>query len=223
MEIKNKRQGDEREDISHNHKFAKTGEGENDIFPMEFGSNRSKRFQEGSYGGFGLQYSESDNSKKSNIINPQSINDSMIEEERINVKELHQMEKEQEEQLRDWKKQEEIFEFKQAVLKSKIRIENNRSKTIDQLAMLYLIVDKHIAIPYDVKSDSNRYPYKLFERMKLSDLQQLKTEVDVFQKLRHDSRIHDDYWNSIKELLEIKIVQEFSKKTLFQYSNLLYS
>ena len=200
MESRSIRQGEGAEDNFRPRKFAKTGEAENEVFPMEFGTNRSKRFQEGSFANFDTSFAESASNSRPEVIHTQVNRNSDIEEERINVRELHQMEREQEEQLRDWKKQEEIFEFKQTVLKSKIRIENSRSKTIDQIAMLYLVIDKHISIPYDIKSDLVRFPYKIFERMKLADLQQLKSEIDNFLKLRHDSNIHDDYWNSIKEL-----------------------
>ena len=94
--------------------------------PMEFGSRRFNKSTEDVdvYTSKHRQKQEQDN------FLPSQGKD--VTEQRINVQDLYKMEQQQEEEYKSWKEKEELFEFEQAILRSKIRLENNRDKPIDK-------------------------------------------------------------------------------------------
>jgi hypothetical protein len=161
MESGNKRMREEGESL--NAKRTKVDEDDRQEFipniPMDFGTNRQmRRLRRGSDDEFVPQ---SINQEEVTQAINSSLKELGVEEERVNVKELYKLESKQKEEFNSWKKKEEEFEFKQMVLRSKIRLENNRPKHIDLLAKLYLILDSHIPISGDIKSEFVRYPYRL--------------------------------------------------------------
>jgi len=165
-------------EMQDNKRF-KTSEYEDgkEIMPMEFGTNKFKQKQP--------EGSRDNRDAFRQALHSSHMQDSSnakggLQEERINVKELYQIEKKQEAEFVDWKKKEDAFEFKQMVLRSKIRLEDNRAKPVDLLAKLYLVLDDHLEIPGDIKTDAVRYPFKIFDKLKVEELFSLKADLDVY-------------------------------------------
>lgn len=175
--------------------------------PMEFGTNRYKQ----KHSGFESEKPDGDAYQKSlhkTHMEQESMTNNNDEDiERINVKDLYKHEKESEAEFINWKKKEDEFEFKQMVLRSKIRLEDNRAKNIDLLARLYLILDGHLEIPGDFETDTIRYPYLALDLMKVDDLVNLKPDLLTYQNSEIDSFIHKDYWKSIRQLYDLKIMR----------------
>ena len=187
------------------HKRFKQYEGEElkQSMPMEFGHSKFKNKNSD------INQDNSDTFQQalhSTHIQESTTNNG-VEEERINVKDLYKIEKQQKDELNDWKKKEDQFEFQQMVLRSKIRLEDGRAQPIDLLAKLYLIMDNHMEIPGDIQNEEVRYPFKLFDRIKVEELVSLKTDLGVYVEANTGSQIHNDYWDSIKQLYDNKIMK----------------
>jgi hypothetical protein len=102
------------------------------------------------------------------------------------------MEQEREEEFNTWKAKEQRFELEQALLKSKIRIEKGRPKPMDKLTKLYLILQKELAIPGDIKSDAIKCPYLVLDKLNYEDLQQVHGEIENHFNLIEGSSVPSD-------------------------------
>jgi len=174
------------------------------MIPMDFGTNRSKRVTTRPEVDFGEPDQELDVEQANTAIR-QSVKEDGVKEERMTVKDLYNLEKQQKNDFDNWKKKEEEFEYKQMILRSKIRVESGRGVHIDYLAKMYLVIDGHLAIGNDFKLDKVRKPYLLFGKLKVDQMQSLKSQIDEFLNSRHNSAIHDDYWPCIKTLHDVKV------------------
>ena len=170
-----KRQPESYDNINETNKRQKINENtENDYIPIEFGNNKTKwkNVNKSNFDTIGFARNTIPIIDKDANLNP--YDDQISAEQRVTMQELDRLEKQQEIEFDNWKKKEEIFEFKQAILRSKLRLENNsRIKPIDTVAHLYLILDKHMAITKSFITEKLKYPYKLFGDLKYEDLKQL--------------------------------------------------
>ncbi|CAK9304550.1 unnamed protein product [Gordionus sp. m RMFG-2023] len=106
--------------------------------------------------------------------------------------ELIQREKEAA-QFKEWEKQEDKFHLEQALLRSEIRISDNRAKPIDLLA-------KYISNTSEDLNLEMHEPYTYLNGLNLSDLEDLLEDIKVYIELEQGQNV--DYWKDITVIVE---------------------
>jgi len=118
-------------------------------------------------------------------------------EEREKEMELIQREKESE-YYKEWEKQEDRFHLEQALLRSKIRIQNGRAKPIDLLA-------KYISAEEDELAIEMHEPYTYLNGLTIADLEDLIEDIKVYLELQNEKNI--DYWKDITIICEEELAK----------------
>lgn len=96
-------------------------------------------------------------------------------------------------QFKEWEKQEDIFHLQQALLRSKIRIEDGRAKPIDLLAKYISTEDEDLAVEM-------HEPYTYLNGLTIRDLEDLLEDIKVYMELEKGKNL--DYWNDITIIVE---------------------
>ncbi|UYV69194.1 CACTIN [Cordylochernes scorpioides] len=96
-------------------------------------------------------------------------------------------------QFKEWEKQEDIFHLQQAILRSKIRIEDGRAKAIDLLAR-YISAEEG-----DLTVEMNE-PYIYLNGLSISDLEDLQEDIRVYKELENGR--NQDYWKDLEIIAE---------------------
>lgn len=96
-------------------------------------------------------------------------------------------------QFQEWEKQEDIFHLQQALLRSKIRIEDGRAKPIDLLAKYISTEDEDLAVEM-------HEPYTYLNGLTIRDLEDLLEDIKVYMELEKGKNL--DYWNDITIIVE---------------------
>lgn len=111
------------------------------------------------------------------------------DEQRFNIRELDMLEQSQAKEFEEWKCKEEMFEFKQAVIRAKIKIskftillnsfdsDSNRAKEIDKIFHLYLFLDNHIELDSKFLKEHVKFPYKVLEKLNFETLKSVRNEI----------------------------------------------
>ncbi|KAJ5287724.1 hypothetical protein N7478_003410 [Penicillium angulare] len=106
----------------------------------------------------------------------------------------------EDEQVREWVAQEDIFVLKQAKKKAEIRVKEGRAKPIDWLTVTLRVIDPTRDPLDDEIADSELDvvdPDGVFEGLSESELQDLEHDIETFIKLETNSR-NRDYWQTMK-------------------------
>ncbi|GAB6028533.1 hypothetical protein CHUAL_002680 [Chamberlinius hualienensis] len=108
--------------------------------------------------------------------------------------EMQRMQREKEAaQFKEWEKQEDTFHLQQALLRSKIRIDDGRAKPIDLLAKYISAEDEDLAIEM-------LEPYACLNGLSIHDLEDLLEDIKVYMELEKGKNL--DYWNDITIIVE---------------------
>ena len=102
----------------------------------------------------------------------------------------------EDEQVREWVAQEDIFVLKQAKKKAEIRVKEGRAKPIDWLTVTLRVIDPTRNPLDDEIADSELDvvdPDGVFEGLSQSQLQDLEHDIETFIKLETNAR-NRDYW-----------------------------
>ncbi|CAH1797477.1 unnamed protein product, partial [Owenia fusiformis] len=118
-------------------------------------------------------------------------------EERQNEQELMQREKEVE-YYHKWESQEDTFHLQQAMLRSKIRIQDGRAKPIDLLA-------KYISAEDDEMELEMHEPYSYLNGLSIEDLEDLLEDIKVYGELEQGKNA--DYWRDITIITDDELVK----------------
>ncbi|KAF3928471.1 hypothetical protein ABW20_dc0106258 [Dactylellina cionopaga] len=110
----------------------------------------------------------------------------------------------EEEQMREWVSQEDIFVLKQAKKKAEIRVKEGRAKPIDFLAVNLRVIDND-RNPLDDEIDDADLdivdPEGVFEGLSDTELQNLEKDIEVYLQLE-TSRDNREYWNTMKVICQ---------------------
>lgn len=100
------------------------------------------------------------------------------------------------EQVREWVAQEDIFVLKQAKKKAEIRVKEGRAKPIDWLAVTLRVIDPTRDPLDDEIADSELDlidPDGVFEGLAQSQLAELEKDIETFLGLESNSQ-NRDFW-----------------------------
>lgn len=102
----------------------------------------------------------------------------------------------EDEQVREWVAQEDIFVLKQAKKKAEIRVKEGRAKPIDWLAVTLRVIDPTRNPLDDEIADSELDlvdPDGVFEGLSQGQLADLEKDIDTFLHLEHNNQ-NKDFW-----------------------------
>lgn len=102
----------------------------------------------------------------------------------------------EDEQVREWVAQEDVFVLKQAKKKAEIRVKEGRAKPIDWLAITLRIIDPTRNPLDDEISDSDLDlidPEGVFEGLSQAELVELEKDIDTFLSLERSQK-NRDFW-----------------------------
>ena len=124
------------------------------------------------------------------------------------------------EQFKEWEKQEDHFHLKQAKLRSKLRIKEDRAKPIDLLARYINAFGDDIGAEEDVNKTEQMVaeafePYYYLNGLRISDLEDLAEDIKVYMTL--DSRNNLQYWKDLQVIVDdelYKLRKAQSKNTV---------
>lgn len=123
--------------------------------------------------------------------------------------ELNQLQ--EDEQVRQWVAQEDVFVLKQAKKRAEIRVKEGRAKPIDWLAVILRVIDPTRNALDDEISDSDLDlidPEGVFEGLSQAQLAELEKDFDTFLTLE-ESEKNRDFWKvSRKETYERQKVNQ---------------
>lgn len=108
----------------------------------------------------------------------------------------------EDEQVREWVAQEDVFVLKQAKKKAEIRVKEGRAKPIDWLAVTLRIIDPTRNPLDDEISDSDLDlidPEGVFEGLSQPQLVELEKDIDTFLSLEQSQK-NRDFWKVSKSL-----------------------
>ncbi|ODM18917.1 hypothetical protein SI65_05534 [Aspergillus cristatus] len=106
----------------------------------------------------------------------------------------------EDEQVREWVAQEDIFVLKQAKKKAEIRVKEGRAKPIDWLAVTLRVIDPTRNPLDDEIADSELDlvdPDGVFEGLSQGQLGDLEKDIDTFLHLENNSQ-NKDFWKTMK-------------------------
>ncbi|KAL2801364.1 mid region of cactin-domain-containing protein [Aspergillus keveii] len=106
----------------------------------------------------------------------------------------------EDERVREWVAQEDIFVLKQAKKKAEIRVKEGRAKPIDWLTVMLRVIDPTRNPLDDEIADSELDlidPEGVFEGLSKSQLGDLEKDIDIFLGLESNSQ-NRDYWKTMK-------------------------
>ncbi|KAF4157066.1 hypothetical protein CNMCM6069_005964 [Aspergillus lentulus] len=106
----------------------------------------------------------------------------------------------EDEQLREWVAQEDMFVLKQAKKKAEIRVKEGRAKPIDWLTVTLRVIDPTRNPLDDEIADSELDlvdPDGVFEGLSQSQLLDLEKDIDTFLSLEKNSQ-NRDFWKTMK-------------------------
>lgn len=96
-------------------------------------------------------------------------------------------------QFQEWEKQEDIFHLQQAILRSKIRIEDGRAKPIDLLA-------RYISAEEEDFGVEMLEPYIYLNGLTIQDLEDLQEDIKVYMELENSRNL--SYWRDVQIIVE---------------------
>ena len=102
----------------------------------------------------------------------------------------------EDEQVREWVAQEDIFVLKQAKKKAEIRVKEGRAKPIDWLAVTLRVIDPTRDPLDDEIADSELDlvdPDGVFEGLSQGQLGDLEKDIDIFLHLENNSQ-NREFW-----------------------------
>ncbi|CAG2168881.1 unnamed protein product, partial [Oppiella nova] len=123
--------------------------------------------------------------------------------------EMSRMQREKEaEQFKEWEKQEDIFHLKQAKLRSKLRINENRAKPIDLLARYISAFGDDIGVDEESEKTEKTEematdlvePYLCLNGLRINDLEDLFEDIKVYMTL--DSQKNLEFWKDLQIIVE---------------------
>ncbi|EWC43560.1 hypothetical protein DRE_01447 [Drechslerella stenobrocha 248] len=110
----------------------------------------------------------------------------------------------EEEQMREWVSQEDIFVLKQAKKKAEIRVKEGRAKAIDFLAVNLRVIDRD-RNPLDDEIDDADLdivdPDGVFEGLSEAELENLEKDIDAYLELE-TNRDNKEYWTTMKVICQ---------------------
>nr|XP_006826020.1 PREDICTED: cactin-like isoform X2 [Saccoglossus kowalevskii] len=119
-------------------------------------------------------------------------------EERDRELEVMQRLKENE-QYKEWEQQEDSFHLQQAKMRSKIRIQDGRAKSIDLLAQYISAEDE------DDLAVEMHEPYKVLHGLSIVDLEDLLEDIKVYIELEQGKNV--DFWKDMTIITEDELVK----------------
>lgn len=96
-------------------------------------------------------------------------------------------------QFQEWEKQEDIFHLQQAILRSKIRIDDGRAKPIDLLA-------RYISAEGEDFGVEMLEPYIYLNGLTVEDLEDLQEDIKVYMELENSRNL--SYWRDVQIIVE---------------------
>ncbi|KAL3227880.1 hypothetical protein MRX96_003831 [Rhipicephalus microplus] len=96
-------------------------------------------------------------------------------------------------QFQEWEKQEDNFHLQQAILRSKIRIEDGRAKPIDLLA-------RYISAEGEDFGVDMLEPYIYLNGLTMEDLEDLQEDIKVYMELENSRNL--SYWRDLQIIVE---------------------
>lgn len=122
----------------------------------------------------------------------------------------------EDEQVREWVAQEDIFVLKQAKKKAEIRVKDGRAKPIDWLTVTLRVIDPTRDPLDDEIADSELDvvdPDGVFEGLSQSQLQELEHDIETFVKLETNAR-NRDYWQVCYNSASCSSFESFPELTM---------
>ncbi|KAK6340104.1 hypothetical protein TWF730_001875 [Orbilia blumenaviensis] len=110
----------------------------------------------------------------------------------------------EEEQMREWVSQEDVFVLKQAKKKAEIRVKEGRAKAIDFLAVNLRVIDKD-RNPLDDEIDDADLdivdPEGVFEGLSDGELESLEKDIGIYLDLETNKE-NKEYWMTMKVICQ---------------------
>ena len=128
----------------------------------------------------------------------QKVKESRLQREKEREERQEQLDMEQRERDNEkfskWQEKEDEFHLDQAMMRSKIRIQDGRAKPIDLLA-------KYISAEEDVDAIEMHEPYTYLNGLTVTDLEDLLADIKVYNELDTSTR-NQDFWSDIVVIVE---------------------
>ena len=94
----------------------------------------------------------------------------------------------------------EEFNLQQAVLRTKLRVKNNREEAIDFVSKVILMVFGLLPLELDLISTEFRQSYMIYPALSVDQLERLMKEIGDYERIKPDSEKFRQFWEAQREL-----------------------
>ncbi|XP_078181118.1 cactus-binding carboxy-terminal, cactin [Carex rostrata] len=109
-------------------------------------------------------------------------------------------------EYQDWEKKEEEFHFDQSKVRSKIRLQEGRTKPID-----VLLKNLNFAEEFDIELDE---PYTVFKGLTVKEMEELREDIKMHLDLDTDSPINVEYWEALIVICDWELLEAQKRDAL---------
>ncbi|KAF3324430.1 cactin [Carex littledalei] len=109
-------------------------------------------------------------------------------------------------EFQDWEKKEEEFHFDQSKVRSKIRLQEGRTKPID-----VLLKNLNFAEEFDIELDE---PYTVFKGLTVKEMEELREDIKMHLDLDTDSPINVEYWEALIVICDWELLEAQKRDAL---------
>ncbi|KAJ4746211.1 Cactin [Rhynchospora pubera] len=109
-------------------------------------------------------------------------------------------------EFQDWEKKEEEFHFDQSKVRSKIRLQEGRTKPID-----VLLKNLNFAEDFDIELDE---PYMVFKGLTVKEMEELREDIKMHLDLDTESPINVEYWEALIVICDWELLEARKRDAL---------
>ena len=99
----------------------------------------------------------------------------------------------------------EEFNMQQAVLRTKLRVKNNREEAIDFIAKVILMVFGLMPLELDFLTSEFRQSYVIYPALSVEQLERLMQEIGDYELILADNRTFREFWAAHRELCKLQL------------------
>jgi len=104
-----------------------------------------------------------------------------------------------------WEMQVEKFNLRQAILRTKLRVQNNREEPIDFVAKVILTIFGLLPLGADFKSQEYSHAYKIYSFLQVDQLENTLKEMYDYEQIKGDNSKYLSYWKAQRSLCNLAI------------------
>ena len=117
----------------------------------------------------------------------------------------------------------EEFNVRQAILRTKLRVQNQREEPIDFIAKVILMIFGLIPLNDDFLTNEYKQSYKIYSRLDQKQLERLLEDMAEYEGANRTSKKFVEYWSSQRSLCNIWIERRKTKHTLTEQDDKIFT